>query len=129
MNAHLRIARPVSILNRSTAMYKAALGFQEVGAFNDHDGFDGVMLALPGKDFHFEFTHCRTRPVKPAPTPEDLLVFYLPDAATAARTCEAMRESGFVEVAPFNPYWSQKGRTFEDPDGYRVVVQNASWPE
>jgi len=32
-------------------------------------------------------------------------------------------------VASFNPYWERAGRTFEDPDGYRVVFQNSSWPE
>jgi hypothetical protein len=30
-------------------------------------------------------------------------------------------------VQSFNPYWDQHGKTFEDPDGYRVVLQNAAW--
>ena len=30
-------------------------------------------------------------------------------------------------VKAFNPYWDRKGKTFEDPDGYRVVLQQASW--
>jgi len=25
------------------------------------------------------------------------------------------------------PYWDAHGRTFEDLDGYRVVLQNAAW--
>jgi len=33
----------------------------------------------------------------------------------------------YKPVKPFNPYWDKKGRTFEDPDGYRVVLQNAEW--
>jgi hypothetical protein len=108
-------------------MYKSGLGLREIGAFNDHDGFDGVMLGVPGKDFHLEFTHCKTSPVQPAPTAEDLLVFYVPDTSASTATCEAMLKSGFVEVAPFNPYWAQHGRTFEDPDGYRIVIENAYW--
>jgi len=32
-------------------------------------------------------------------------------------------------VKAFNPYWDKNGKTFEDPDGYRVVLQRASWPE
>ncbi|MGB5102475.1 MAG: hypothetical protein WBO04_04040 [Steroidobacteraceae bacterium] len=39
----------------------------------------------------------------------------------------AMYAAGFVAVQPYNPYWSRLGRTFEDPDGYRVVLQNAGW--
>ena len=27
----------------------------------------------------------------------------------------------------FNPYWETRGRTYEDPDGYRVVLQQAEW--
>lgn len=27
------------------------------------------------------------------------------------------------------PYWDRKGKTFEDPDGYRVVLQQSSWPD
>lgn len=27
----------------------------------------------------------------------------------------------------FNPYWDRLGLTFEDPDGDRVVLQNAAW--
>lgn len=127
MNAHLRIARPVGTLARSVTMYRAGLGLLEIGRFEDHDGFDGVMLGRPGLDYHFEFTFCRTDPVAPAPTPEDLIVFYLPDADAWRKTCARMREAGFVEVAPFNPYWQQRGRTFEDPDGYRVVLEQAEW--
>ena len=35
---------------------------------------------------------------------------------------------GCEPVEAFNPYWDKRGRTFEDPDGYRVVLQNARWP-
>jgi hypothetical protein len=38
--------------------------------------------------------------------------------------------SGMVRithVAAFNPYWDRDGVTFEDPDGYRIVLQNAAW--
>jgi catechol 2,3-dioxygenase-like lactoylglutathione lyase family enzyme len=129
MDAHLRIARPVSSLTRSVAMYRAGLGLQEIGRFENHDGFDGVMLGYPGLDYHFELTYCRAHPVAPAPTPEDLIVFYLPDAAAWRETCARMRNAGFVEVASFNPYWQQRGRTFQDPDGYRVVLEQAGWGE
>jgi Questin oxidase-like len=34
----------------------------------------------------------------------------------------------FESVKAFNPYWDRNGKTFEDPDGYRVVLQHANWP-
>ena len=129
MNAatRLRIARPVGSLPRAVAMYREGLGLHELGRFENHAGFDGVMLGLPDASWHFEFTVCRTHPVQPTPTPEDLAVFYLPDPGQWQARCAAMAEAGFREVDPFNPYWQQRGRSFEDPDGYRVVLQQAEW--
>ena len=38
-----------------------------------------------------------------------------------------MQSAGFKLVSPFNPYWGVLGRTFEDPDGYRTVLQRERW--
>ena len=127
MRAKLRIARPVRALERSAVMYEQGLGLTRIGRFEDHEGFDGIMLGKAGLDYHFEFTYQRGRPVHPNLTPEDLIVFYLPDHAEWLRTCQAMLNAGFVEVVPFNPYWRRCGRTFEDHDSYRVVLEHAEW--
>lgn len=127
MHMHLRIARPVSALERSVAMYRHALGLVELGRFEQHDGFDGVMLGKPELPWHFEFTYCRAHPVAPSPTPEDLIVIYVPDAGEWHRSCASMLSAGFSEVASFNPYWQRNGRTFADHDSYRVVLQRAEW--
>ena len=128
MQPHVRIARPVSDLARAEAMYRDGLGWRVLGRFADHAGFDGVMLGDAAAGYHFEFTYCLTHPVAPAPTPEDLLVVYVPDADAWRARCEAMRRAGFAEVDAFNPYWATRGTTFADADGYRTVVQNAAWP-
>ncbi|HYL91305.1 MAG TPA: VOC family protein [Burkholderiales bacterium] len=127
MTAHLRIARPVTALERSVAMYRSGLSLVELGRFENHDGFDGVMLGKPGMGWHFEFTYCRTHPVTPSPTPEDLIVFYVPQPAGWRKACASMLEAGFIEVEAFNSYWRERGRTFRDPDGYRVVLEQAAW--
>jgi catechol 2,3-dioxygenase-like lactoylglutathione lyase family enzyme len=127
MQHHLRIARPVSDLPRTTAMYCAGLGLRVLGSFQDHQGFDGAMIGRAGSSYHFELTHCRSHPVAPSPTSEDLAVFYVPDTGEWQSACDSMLVAGFRQVASFNPYWDVRGRTFEDPDGYRVVLQNADW--
>ena len=38
-----------------------------------------------------------------------------------------MLAAGFRPVSSYDPYWDVHGRTFEDVDGYRVVLQNAAW--
>jgi catechol 2,3-dioxygenase-like lactoylglutathione lyase family enzyme len=127
MSPHLRVARPVSDLEVSAEMYRRGLGLQELGRFEDHDGFDGRMLGTPGAAFHFEFTRSHAHPVRPAPTAEDLLVFYVPDGGAWRDRCAAMLAAGFKAVPSFNPYWERSGRTFEDRDGYRVVIERDDW--
>jgi catechol 2,3-dioxygenase-like lactoylglutathione lyase family enzyme len=127
MNAHLRIARPTDDLDRTVAMYRRGLDLELLGSFRDHDGFDGAMLGVAGGHWHLEFTEQRGRRVPGAPTGDDLLAFYLPDTAEWHNACERMLRAGFAEVAAHNPYWNRQGRTFADPDGYRVVLQNEAW--
>ena len=126
--AHLRIARPTGDLELVACMYREALGFEELGSFRDHDGFSGVMLGHAGHGYNLELTSERGAPPPPRPDPDHLLVFYLPDRAEWEATCSRMSDAGFASVASHNPYWDARGRTFEDPDGYRVVLQNAEWP-
>lgn len=125
---HLRIARPTAQLDRIARMYREGLELEQLGGFEDHDGFDGVMLGHPDAPYHLELTCRRGHALGPAPDGEHLLVLYLPDPEQWQRRCEAMSRVGFRSVTSINPYWDRRGRTFEDADGYRVVIHNAGWP-
>ena len=127
MNAHLRVARPTSRLHEIAAMYRAGLGLDDLGGFEGHNGFDGVMLGTPGGTWHLEFTQQADHPASPAPSEENLLVFYFPGFQEWTSNCRQMTKAGFTEVASHNPYWDQHGKTFEDPDGYRVVLVKSAW--
>jgi len=124
----LRIARPSADLRAATEFYTRALGFEVLGAFDDHAGFDGVMLGHAGWPYHLELTHRRHAPIAPRPTEEDLLVFYLPDRAEWSAAVHRVRDAGAAEVAAANPYWGVRGVTFLDPDGYRIVLEHDTWP-
>jgi len=108
-------------------MYCRGLRLRVVGRFENHAGFDGVMLGLERSNYHFEFTYCRSHPVVPTPTPEDLVVFYIPVADQWQAACASMLAAGFKQVTSFNSYWDAFGRTYEDEDGYRIVLQRADW--
>jgi catechol 2,3-dioxygenase-like lactoylglutathione lyase family enzyme len=125
--AHLRIARPSDELAAVVRFYRDGLGFEVLYEFKGHDGFDGVMLGHKGAGYHLEFTRKAGHRAGRAPTEEHLLVFYLPDADAWRRAVAWMEVNGYPAVKSFNPYWDRQGKTFEDPDGYRVVLQNASW--
>ena len=126
--AHLRVARPTDDLSAVVQFYRDALGFDVLYEFHDHDSFDGVMLGHPGSTYHLEFTQKRGHAVGRAPTEDNLLVFYLPDEMEWREAVQRLERLGYKPVKAFNPYWDQRGKTFEDPDGYRVVLQNARWP-
>jgi catechol 2,3-dioxygenase-like lactoylglutathione lyase family enzyme len=126
--AHLRVARPSDDLAAVVRFYRDGLGFEVLAEFSDHDGFGGVMLGRRGAAYHLEFTRKRGHPAGKAPTQDNLLVFYLPDESEWAAAVTRLERCGYEPVKSFNPYWDKFGKTFEDPDGYRVVLQNAPWP-
>ena len=125
--AHLRVARPTDHLEAVVQFYRDGLGFEVLGAFRDHDGFDGIMLGHKGAAYHLEFTHKKGHAAGTAPTEDNLLVFYLPDRDEWLRAVARLEGAGHAPVKSFNPYWDKMGKTFADPDGYRVVLQNAGW--
>ena|SRR5687767_3502081 len=125
--AHLRIARPTGDLAAVINFYRDGLGFELLCEFRDHDGFDGAMLGHRGARYHLEFTHKRGHRAGRAPTADNLLVFYLPDPEQWRQAVARLERAGYRSVVSFNPYWDKSGKTFEDPDGYRVVLQNAGW--
>jgi catechol 2,3-dioxygenase-like lactoylglutathione lyase family enzyme len=125
--AHLRIARLSAHLATVVRFYRDGLGFDVLYEFRDHDGFDAVMLGHKGAAYRLAFVHNVGHKRGQTPTDDNLLVFYLPDADEWKRAVARLEELGHQSVKAFNPYWDVKGKTFEDPDGYRVVLQHASW--
>jgi catechol 2,3-dioxygenase-like lactoylglutathione lyase family enzyme len=126
--ARLRVARPTDDLAAVVAFYRDGLGLEVLYEFRDHDGFDGVMLGRRGTAYHLEFTCKAGHRAGRAPTSENLLVFYLPDETEWKAAVSRLERAGHQPVKSFNPYWDRSGRTFEDPDGYRIVLQNEGWP-
>jgi len=127
VSSHLRVVRPTDNLQAIAEMYRTGLGFEVLGSFEDHDGFDGVMLGHRGSGYHLEFTTQRNHSVGRAPTKDHLLVFYISEQTEWELTSTRMSSAGFERVQAYNRYWDREGATFEDLDGYRVVLQNASW--
>ncbi len=126
--AHLRVARATDHMGAIMRFYRDGLGFELLGSFENHGGFDGVMLGHRSLGYHLEFTQQRGHRAGRAPNPESLLVFYLPDDDDWRRAVARMHACGLESLPSHNPYWDRLGVTFEDADGYRVVLQRAAWP-
>ena len=118
----VRVARPTNKLGEVVMFYRDALGLPVIGHFEGHAGYSGVMLEIPGTQMHLEFTYTEQGSPCPAPTKDNLLVFYFPDHASYAKALNRLKLSGHAPVTPENPYWLNKSFTFEDPDGWRVVL-------
>ncbi|ASW01037.1 VOC family protein [Paraburkholderia aromaticivorans] len=123
----LRVARPTNDLQKVADFYTRGLGFEVLASFENHAGFDGVVVGRRGCGWHIEFTHQHGVTVDRAPTHEHLLVLYLPERDVWSAAVERLEALGAVACESENPYWDREGKTFEDPDGYRIVLQNASW--
>ena len=120
----VRFARHTERLDEVVRFYRDRIGLLEIGRFEDHDGYDGVFLAIPGTDAHLELTSGGGH-TAPAPHPETLLVLYLGSREAVEET---LARVGAEPVEPANPYWPAHGVTLEDPDGFRVVLVPDAWP-
>jgi len=122
----VRIARPTDRLDEVVAFYRDALGLEQLGSFEHHAVVAGVMLGLPGREYHLEFTRRAGGGPVPAPSKDNLLVLYVKDREAMNEAAERLQARGHHPVPPENPYWAERGLTFEDPDGWRVVLMNTA---
>ncbi|KAF2115267.1 hypothetical protein BDV96DRAFT_456494, partial [Lophiotrema nucula] len=139
--AHLRIARPTPSISALLPFYIDGLGFEILSSFKAHNGYDGVILGHPSLPYHLEFTTEEGMKAEEgrAPSKDNLLVFYIPDETEWGRACVRMDavpldDLGGEQVKARNSensWWDgeagtgpkgTKGRTFEDADGWRVVL-------
>ncbi|KAF7729679.1 hypothetical protein EC973_004052 [Apophysomyces ossiformis] len=141
----LRFARPTSSLSKILHFYQTALGLDLIASFDNHRGFDGRILSpstnIPGvpAPWHLEFTYQHSDAAGEqkhsvtetesccAPTQDNLLVLYLKDRAEVEARKTRMGEHGYEAVKSVNPYWDDCGVTFEDPEGWRVVLCWLNW--
>ncbi len=118
----IRVARPTDKLSKVVAFYGDGLGLPVIAEFENHAGYSGVILGTPTDRFHLEFTQTEAGSPCPAPTRDNLLVFYHPEDEAFGEAVKRMTDHGHQPVEPENPYWKGKSYTFEDPDGWRVVI-------
>ncbi|WP_374166964.1 VOC family protein [Arcticibacter sp. MXS-1] len=60
----------------------------------------------------------------PAPTKENLLVFYYDNPDEYQKANKRIQAKGIKPVEPENPYWKGKSETYEDPDHWRIILFN-----
>jgi catechol 2,3-dioxygenase-like lactoylglutathione lyase family enzyme len=118
----MRVARPVRDIPACLHFYVEVLGFDHLGGFTGHDGYDGAFVGPVGADWHLEFTTHDSALPEPSPTVEDLLVLYLsPEQFREA--VARLADAATPAIEHENPYWAGAGASvYRDPDGYLVVL-------
>jgi ribosomal protein S18 acetylase RimI-like enzyme len=120
---YVRIARPTDQLDEIVRFYREGLGLPELDRFAGHAGYRGVLLGLPGTQYHLEFTQHDHGSPGPAPSRDNLLVFYFDDLTQMEQVVTRLATLGHPPVEAENPYWTENGAvTVEDPDHLRVVL-------
>jgi catechol 2,3-dioxygenase-like lactoylglutathione lyase family enzyme len=125
MAMQVRFARHTDALDACVGFWRDRLGLPELTRFENHEGYTGVILDLPGTGAHLELTTGGGHAAS-VPDPELLVVLYLGDWAAVRARAAAI---GAEPVPAANPYWDRCGLTFEDPDGFRVVLAASAWPQ
>lgn len=125
MTSHFRVARHTNNLEQIKGFYVNLLGLELLGEF-DHEGYLGAFVGEKQKDWHLEFTQS-SESAKHMPDEDDLLVFYHGAGEQYDQCLERFATHGIQSVISKNPYWDQWGKTFLDPDGFRVVICFRDW--
>lgn len=124
---NVRFARPSDQLGKVVRFPCKGLGLPELDRFAGHAGYRGVLLGLPGTQYHLEFTQHDHGSPGPAPSRDNLLVLYFDDLTQMEQVATWLAALGHLPVEAENPYWAENGTvTVEDPDHWRVVLMPQS---
>lgn len=116
-----RVARHTNDLDKIIEFYTQIMGFECLGEFKDHDGYNGVFIGKSGAGWHLEFTTSADN-ANHKFDPDDLLVFYPESEMEHRNLLNRLHENLIEAVTPKNPYWAVNGKMFLDPDGYGIVI-------
>jgi catechol 2,3-dioxygenase-like lactoylglutathione lyase family enzyme len=115
-----RYARHTTDLQNITNFYTDVVGLSILGSFENHDGYDGIFLGFPERDWHLEFTLSENKPHHTFDE-DDALVFYVYSEMELSVVQKRLDRLGIQAEQPKNPYWSRNGVMISDPDGHKII--------
>ena len=118
-----RFARHTNNIEKIKSFYIVILGLELIGAFEDHNGYDGVFIGKISENWHLEFTKSN-EDVTFNFGDEDILVFYPNTKLEFDQIQDKLKAHKINFIEAKNPYWNENGKMILDPDGYRIVVSN-----
>lgn len=120
---NFRYARHCKNISQLTSFYTSVLNLEVLGSFQDHDGYDGVLIGLKGLSWHLEYTQNTQEPHSRFDE-DDALVFY-PDSLEAySKILDNLKLFKIKTIESKNPYWKDKAVCFKDCDEYNIIVSS-----
>lgn len=120
---NFRVARHTNNLEAIKFFYTTVLGFDILGSFENHDGYDGVFIGKKELDWHLEFTKS-DEIIKFDFNEDDSLVLYPTSKEEYNKIIKSLEINAINTIIAKNPYWNENGKMVLDPDGYRVIISN-----
>lgn len=118
-----RFARHTNDLEQIKSFYIAILGFELLGTFENHNGYDGVFIGKSNENWHLEFT--KTKEVISFDFKEDDILVFYPESKMEFDLLVHKLQSHEIEfIKAKNPYWNENGKMILDPDGYRILISD-----
>jgi catechol 2,3-dioxygenase-like lactoylglutathione lyase family enzyme len=118
-----RFARHTNDLEQIKSFYIDILGFELLGGFENHNGYDGVFIGKSNENWHLEFT--KTKEVICFDFKEDDTLVFYPESKMEFDLLINKLQSHEIEfIKAKNPYWNENGKMILDPDGYRILISD-----
>jgi hypothetical protein len=118
-----RFARHTNDLEQIKFFYIDILGFELLGGFENHNGYDGVFIGKSSDNWHLEFTKSEEI-VHFDFNEDDILVFYPNSKIEFDSFINKIQSTKIKFIKAKNPYWNENGKMFLDPDGYRIIISD-----
>jgi len=118
-----RFARHTNDLEKIKSFYIHILGFELLGCFKNHNGYDGIFIGKSNENWHLEFTKSEET-ITFNFGDEDFLVFYPNCIEDYDRIIFSLNKNAIKRRPTKNPYWNENGKLFFDPDGYGIIISN-----
>jgi len=118
-----RFARHTNDLEQIKSFYIDILGFELLGGFENHNGYDGIFIGKSNENWHLEFTKSEDIVLFDF-NEDDILVFYPNSKMEFDLVVNKVQSHKIEFIKAKNPYWNENGKMILDPDGYRVVISD-----
>lgn len=118
-----RFARHTNDLEQIKSFYIDILGFELLGGFENHNGYDGAFIGKSNENWHLEFTKSE-EVVHFDFNEDDILVLYPNSKIEFDFIMNKIQSKKIELIKAKNPYWNENGKMILDPDGYRIIISD-----